>query len=219
MKKIILIIILFFVINILNVNANQLLTSYYCLTENKIVNVVSNNDNISISFNNMSLDVSNLNDYKNIFLNKEVDNYPTYLVFKDNSYILTNENLDADNYYIVYSKLYDLGFDSDSTISKTCSSIIGDDILSFLNDNVFKIIHISVPIILIVLTSWDFAKVVFFDDKDGIQYAFKRFSKRSIAAILIFFVPSILTLFINIIGISEVNSCVQTVQKYIKRSE
>ena len=63
--------------------------------------------------------------------------------------------------------------------------------------------------ILILLTSFDFAKVVFANDKEEIQKAGKRFGKRVIVAILIFLVPTIIIFISNIMGADQIDTCVK----------
>ena len=88
--------------------------------------------------------------------------------------------------------------------------------MTFLKENVFKIIYIAVPIILLVLTTIDFSKVVFNDDKDGIKNAWKRFGKRAIAAVLIYLTPTILIFIADVIGANDVNSCIKAIQNMDK---
>ena len=89
-----------------------------------------------------------------------------------------------------------LGGIGDDITLETCEQLFGIDdssnIWTWLKNYIFMPIWIGIPILLIALTTIDFAKVVFVDDKEGIQNAFKRFGKRAVAAVLIFLTPTIL---------------------------
>ena len=120
-----------------------------------------------------------------------------------------NKNLaSTDIIYISLRKLYSVPNSEEATL-ETCQDLFNPEFLEFLNNNIFKIIYIGVPIILILLTSFDFAKVVFVDDKEGIQKAGKRFGKRVVVAILIFLVPTIIIFISNIMGADQIDTCVQ----------
>ena len=66
------------------------------------------------------------------------------------------------------------------------------------------------------LTSFDFAKVVFINDKEGIQKAGKRFGKRVIVAVLIFLVPTILIFISNLIGVESIDDCVKQLEQIVE---
>ena len=144
--------------------------------------------------------------------------YPKYLVKAKgtNSYSFTDEKpQEFDELYINVKYLTGIQGLGEAEIYKTCEEIFGESFLKWLDENVFIVIRIAVPILLILLTSFDFAKVVFSDDKEGMSNAFKRFTKRAIAAILIFLTPSIIMLIANLIGGDElkaVTDCVNYIE-------
>ena len=152
-------------------------------------------------------------------------NLPKFIIkLKDSSeYMFINslkneegENIQTDEIYIESGALGVSGTGlSDEMIISTCRQLFGDTFLDFLNDYVFKIIWIGVPILLIILTTFDFARVVFVDDKEGIQNAFNRLWKRAIAAILIFLTPYIIILIANIIDPTQttVQSCAKKIRQ------
>lgn len=94
-------------------------------------------------------------------------------------------------------------------IYDTCEDILGSELLKFLDNNVITVIRLGIPLLLILFTTFDFAKVVFIDDKDGIQKATKRFGKRIVAAILVYLVPAILIFLVKIIGADKVEECAE----------
>ena len=158
----------------------------------------------------ISIDMSD--DIKNKFINGQIDTLPKYILKNGNSFTFSDTKVDDNETYMYVSYLLQIVIDSDGAIEETCRNLLGDEFLTFLNDNVFKIIYIAIPILLIVLTSFDFAKVVFIDDKEGIQGAFKKFGKRAVAAVLIYFVPTILIFIVNLIGADDVEKCAQTIK-------
>ena len=75
----------------------------------------------------------------------------------------------------------------------TCDDLLDDDdsLFSKIRDNVLKPLRIIAPILLLVFTTMDFAKVVFSDNKDGMPKAWRNFLKRTIAVLIIFFSSNI----------------------------
>ena len=65
-------------------------------------------------------------------------------------------------------------------------------------NTIITIIKISVPIILIVTGMITFVKAIT-DDKDGLGEALKIFTKKAIAAVLIFLVPAFINIIVNAI--------------------
>ena len=163
------------------------------------------------------IEIGSIDKYIDILSGTNVENYPRYIV----EYVDENNNYtykfadysdkDANVNYINLNHVGDL-FKTGGDIDKTCKDLLGIDFLNFLNNNVLKIIYIGIPILLIVLTTFDFAKVVFVDDKDGISSAGKKFGKRVIAAFLIYLVPTILILGSNIFANNEISKCAKTLK-------
>ena len=73
----------------------------------------------------------------------------------------------------------------------SCEDLFGYQLINLLKNNIFRMIYYIIPVALLVFSSFDFAKLVFSDDKDGLNGAFKRFSRRAIVSVLIFLVPTI----------------------------
>ena len=82
--------------------------------------------------------------------------------------------------------------------NNSCNGVFGPDLINELKE-IFKFVKIIAPIIFLVLTSLDFAKVVFSDSKDGMDKAKNNFLKRAVATLIIFFAPDIITLIMQII--------------------
>ena len=76
-----------------------------------------------------------------------------------------------------------------------------------MNEHIYTPIKWGTPLLLLVLTSFDFAGVVFSGDQKGMDKAKNNFLKRSIAALIIFFAPDIITTLAEIIGNESISSC------------
>lgn len=63
---------------------------------------------------------------------------------------------------------------------------------------VYNIIRIGVPIILLVLGTLDFAQAIFAQDESGIKKAQGKFVKRLIIAVVIFLIPIVLSMLLNL---------------------
>ena len=93
----------------------------------------------------------------------------------------------------------------------SCTGYFGspDDEGSLMNllVDIFRLIQVLVPILLLALTTFDFAMVVFNDSKDGMSKAKSKFIKRAIIAVVIFFIPWILQLILQYVNNQSINSC------------
>ena len=88
----------------------------------------------------------------------------------------------------------------------TCSSIFDSGgLMDSLNKYVFKPIKWITPVLLLVLTSIDFAGVVFSGDQKGMDKAKNNFLKRSVAALIIFFAPNIINLIAELVDQQRIN--------------
>lgn len=91
-----------------------------------------------------------------------------------------------------------------------CSEVFstGEGSLIYLmNEHIYTPIKWATPILLLVLTSFDFAKVVFSGDGKGMDKAKNNFLKRSIAALIIFFAPDIINLLVDFVNGQSIASC------------
>lgn len=95
-----------------------------------------------------------------------------------------------------------------------CPSIFGspsdeESLFYLLKNYIFSPVRIITPIILILLTSLDFAKAIFADEKDGMKKAKGNFIKRAAAALIIFLAPTIVSFLISLVDYIQVDSCVK----------
>ena len=65
-----------------------------------------------------------------------------------------------------------------------------------------EIIRIAVPIILIIMGSLDFAKAVMAGKEDDIKKSQMAFVKRSIAAVIVFFVPFVVRILMDVLEVN-----------------
>ena len=75
---------------------------------------------------------------------------------------------------------------------------------------ILDIIKIAVPIILIIMGSIDFAKAIVAGKDDEIKKSQSTFIKRVIAAVIVFFVPTIVGLLLSLIN-QDKNACLSCV--------
>lgn len=156
------------------------------------------------------IDISNIGEYKSIFLGGDKERYPTYIVKDSNVYTFSNTRKSTGTNYILSSRMYNLSSSLVSTDLSSCDKLLGYQFINLLKNNVFKMIYYAIPVMLVVLSIWDFTKLVFTDEKDGIPGAFKKLLKRALASVLVFIVPTILIFMTNLFGNDEVKSCINT---------
>lgn len=113
--------------------------------------------------------------------------------------------------FISYIISFGLLFVACPVFADTGCEVFDPDFLSMLG-SVFKFLKIATPIILIVLTTIDFAKSVILGEKDGMKKAKDNFVKRAIAAIIIFFIPDIVNLIFKIAGSADISKCISGVK-------
>ena len=89
----------------------------------------------------------------------------------------------------------------------TCTGVFNQEILDTLNDYVYTPIKWATPILLILFTSFDFAKIVFNGKKEDMDKAKTNFLKRFIAALVIFFAPDVIKLIVDLIQQNSIKSC------------
>ena len=94
--------------------------------------------------------------------------------------------------------------------SESCNGVFDANVLSILNDYVYVPIKWATPILLLLLTSFDFAKVVFDGKKEDMDKAKSNFMKRFIAALIIFFAPDVIKLVVDLIQQNSIKSCLNS---------
>ena len=94
----------------------------------------------------------------------------------------------------------------------TCTGVFDSDFLDAMNDYVYVPIKWATPILLLILTSFDFAKVVFAGKKEDMDKAKNNFMKRVVAALIIFFAPDLVKLIVDLVQQSSIKSCMNRFQ-------
>lgn len=119
------------------------------------------------------------------------------------------------------NKLGGLDIDIDMNKEFDCKGLFGDpnnpDSFISVVKKILLWIRIAVPILVIVLGFIDFSKVIVSQDPDALKKATSSFSKRCVAAIIIFFIPLIISLimgWINDYVMSTDKNCI-SVLSYI----
>ena len=77
--------------------------------------------------------------------------------------------------------------------------------------NIISFIKIAVPIILILMGSIDLTKAVMASKDDDIKKAQSTLIKRAIIGVVIFFIPTIVTLLLNLINQNSDNACMSCI--------
>jgi hypothetical protein len=90
---------------------------------------------------------------------------------------------------------------------ESCTGVFSSELLSTLNDYIYIPIKWATPILLLLLTSFDFAKIVFNGKKEDMDKAKSHFLKRFVAALIIFFAPDVVKLIVDLIQQNSIKSC------------
>lgn len=83
-----------------------------------------------------------------------------------------------------------------------CNGILTVEAMEFIEE-IIGYIRIFVPILLIILGAVDFGSAVLSQDQDALKKSGSKFAKRCIAAVAIFFVPTIIKLLLGLPGIKD----------------
>ena len=94
-----------------------------------------------------------------------------------------------------------------SAASVSCTGVFDAKFLEILNNYVYVPIKWATPILLLLLTSLDFAKIVFNGKKEEMDKAKNNFLKRFVAALIIFFAPDVIKLIVDLVQQNSIKSC------------
>ena len=199
----------------------------------------SKNDNIVISLsddesiiaqkNNQNIIIKNANNYKNAITeyknSKKTVGLPEYIIEDNGTYTFSMTNKKADGtaisgdfVYINSLSFMNVGLDENKARLR-CEDLFGiksdkNSLINFLNSYVVKTIQIGVPILLILLTSFDFVKAIFNDDEEGLNNAKRNVKVRIIASIGIFITPILLVTVISLLGGSDsLSDCIKYIME------
>lgn len=85
------------------------------------------------------------------------------------------------------------GIEVDPDASKTCEGVLDDELTKKLTE-LFNILKIVVPILVIALSSFDYARSTLNSDSDGFKNSQIMFAKRLVLAVIFFLLPIIINL-------------------------
>lgn len=86
--------------------------------------------------------------------------------------------------------------------TKVGCGLIDPELIDYIN-KIVGYVKIIVPILLILFGGVDFGKAVFSGDNDALKKATSSFAKRCMAAVAIFFLPTIIELLFSLPGIKD----------------
>lgn len=93
----------------------------------------------------------------------------------------------------------------------SCASLLGnpkcEDSVAWLVQEIFTIIKYAGPFILLVLSSIDFIKVIIQGDDESMSKAQKKLIIRIIGVVLLFFVPNLVWLIMELFGVVSNPTC------------
>lgn len=92
-----------------------------------------------------------------------------------------------------------------------CNSVLGSEMSEIVN-NLFTFIQYLGPILVVVLTAVDMLKAALSGEQDDMKKATNKFSKRLIAAVLLFFVPLLCNIIFQVTGVTVPDSCIGRVK-------
>lgn len=89
-----------------------------------------------------------------------------------------------------------------------CNSLLGDptdeNSVAWLLQQVFNFVKIIGPILVVVLSSIDFAKVIISSDDEAMGKAGKKLGSRLVLAAMLFFVPLLVEVLLDLFGFTSV---------------
>lgn len=88
--------------------------------------------------------------------------------------------------------------DSVVNIESACYGF--DFLIRIIKDGIFPIVQVVIPIILIVLCTFDLGRAVIGSDDKENKKLFKRILRRLVFAILIFFIVTVINLIFTMVG-------------------
>lgn len=83
-------------------------------------------------------------------------------------------------------------------VNETCKGL--EDIVRLIKKGLFPIVQIGIPLVLLIFGTIDLGKAVISSDDKEVKAAQSRLIKRCIYAIAIFFITTIVTIIMSIVG-------------------
>ena len=125
---------------------------------------------------------------------------------QDSIYLLEDEEFDG------ISNVDESGIDMDKyDQEQSCEGLLGDpgdsESVAWLLQEALTVLKIVGPLLVVVLSSVDFAKVIITGDSEAMTKAGKKLGMRLILAVALFFVPIIVSALLDIFGITGDPTC------------
>lgn len=118
-------------------------------------------------------------------------------------------SLDFNNNFIIH-KLDDNGTDSYNK-NQNCNGLLGDpndeDSVAWLLQTILNYLRVLGPVLVVVLSSVDFARIIVNGDDEKFSKAKQTLFRRLIVVALLFLVPTIVSVLLNIFGITSNPTC------------
>lgn len=127
-----------------------------------------------------------------------------------NTYALDIRGFSSDS-FVTY-KLDDAnsmlnGFNADQDCSGVLGSVDDENSVAWLLQTILNFIRVIGPVIVVVLSSIDFAKAIVTSDDDTMSKTKKKFMQRLVLIFLLFFVPTLASACLQIFGITSDPTC------------
>ena len=122
-------------------------------------------------------------------------------------------SLDFNNNFIIHKLDDNTGNNVTDNYNKNqnCSGLLGDpndeDSVAWLLQTILNYLRVLGPILVVVLSSVDFAKVIVNGDDEKFSKAKKTLFRRLIIVALLFLVPTIVSVLLNLFGITSNPTC------------
>ncbi len=115
---------------------------------------------------------------------------------------------DYSNGWIKYEKVDDCNESSKQPVVSDPCDLISENLMGYINE-ALKYIRIFVPILLLVLVVMDFLKAAFSSTEDAMKKTQAKTIKRIVVAVIIFFIPTIVNLILNLTNDiwANINQC------------
>ena len=118
-------------------------------------------------------------------------------------------SLDFNNNFIIH-KLDDNVTDSYNK-NQNCNGLLGDpndeDSVAWLLQTILNYLRVLGPVLVVVLSSVDFARIIVNGDDEKFSKAKQTLFRRLIVVALLFLVPTIVSVLLNIFGITSNPTC------------
>lgn len=119
-------------------------------------------------------------------------------------------NINAKTNNEVYSPFVILEKTNNTGDLNSCDAILGnvddEDSVAWLLQKILNYLKILGPSLAVVLSSIDFAKAIVTSDEESMKKTQIRFKNRMIAAVLLFFIPFVVEIMLNLLGITASNA-------------